>query len=453
MVTLLLVMLFGINDIALASGKQEGKTVPEKAGESSLATETITFWHPLEGDIVTKSWEALAEKFEKANPGIKVNLQFPAQGSEYGEKIFLSLAGETAPDILRLPSRDRFKMQFSGEKVIVLLNELSSNFEKELNMDDLFPVHRDYNRVNGKWIGFPMWLLVHGLAYNKDLFKESGLDRPPKNWKEVVEFGKKLTRDTNNDGKIDTWGLAPPIGGNPFTGIRWHNYMYSRGLEPYNVDYTKSLYNQPGAVEILQLWVDMYRTHKVINPNIDVSAIGKTYNYFNEGNVGMIVCMSTVGVSTRPFDWDVAEYPGFDGVSPTVRMDAHTLTIFEQSKHKQAAYKFMKFFSETDNYAQVIVNLGNLPSKRSALDHPAWIKHLEGSPYLKAFDRTIRSYTLHPQPMYPAAAEVRPVLANSLQQAVKGLLTPKQALDEATTKVDAILQEARQKGWWKETVW
>lgn len=419
------------------------------------AQEKITFWYPVTSESVTKAWHQIAEDFHQAHPDIQVNVQFPTHGSEYGEKIFMNLAAGTAPDILRLPTRDRLKMQFSGQKVIMLLDELSPNFEEELGLSDVLPMLHEYHTVNGRWIGFPLWVLAHGLAYNRDLFRQSGLNayRAPGTWEEVVEFGKKLTRDADGDGKIDTWGFAPPVGESPYTAIRWHAYMYSRGLEAFNEDYTKCLYNQPEAVEILQLWVDMYRKYKIVNPNIDVSALGKTYTYFNEGRAGIALGYVTVGATPKAFDWYAGVYPGFEGVRPSTRMDAHTLSIFEQSEHKEAAYEFMKFIAQTDNYAKVISEMWFLPSKISVLDHPLWIEHVEKAPFLRVFERILLGYKLHEQPMIPVASDVRPVVAEVLQKAVRGMVTPKEALDDAAERVDRILKEAREKGRWLKPVW
>jgi arabinogalactan oligomer/maltooligosaccharide transport system permease protein len=47
-----------------------------------------------------------------------------------------------------------------------------------------------------------------GLVWNKRLFREAGLTRPPQTLGELAEFGMKLTRDFNGDGVIDQYGLV-----------------------------------------------------------------------------------------------------------------------------------------------------------------------------------------------------------------------------------------------------
>ena len=66
----------------------------------------------------------------------------------------------------------------------------------------------DYYSVEGVIYGFPLQLKVGCLAYNKDIFDKEGLPYPPPDWTwdEYYETAKKLTKDTDGDGRVDQWG-------------------------------------------------------------------------------------------------------------------------------------------------------------------------------------------------------------------------------------------------------
>jgi ABC-type glycerol-3-phosphate transport system substrate-binding protein len=61
------------------------------------------------------------------------------------------------------------------------------------------------------------------------LFREVGLERPPETLSELLEYGKKLTRDLNGDGKVDQWGLVwnynEPFWYVPFFGGMGERYL------------------------------------------------------------------------------------------------------------------------------------------------------------------------------------------------------------------------------------
>lgn len=68
-----------------------------------------------------------------------------------------------------------------------------------------------YAFVTGSPIGIDMMQYV---AYNKGIFKSAGLPDPYElytkrqwTWKTFTDLAKKLTKDTDGDGKIDRWGL------------------------------------------------------------------------------------------------------------------------------------------------------------------------------------------------------------------------------------------------------
>ena len=52
------------------------------------------------------------------------------------------------------------------------------------------------SQTGGKTWGIPFQRSTIVLYYNKEAFKEAGLDpnRPPANWKEMAEYAQKLTK-------------------------------------------------------------------------------------------------------------------------------------------------------------------------------------------------------------------------------------------------------------------
>ncbi len=84
--------------------------------------------------------------------------------------------------------------------------------------------------LKDKRLGLPLGWHSRLCAYNKEMFRQVGLDpeRPPQTLDEVVSYAQKLTRDLDGDGKIDVWGLGIYIGPSratleiTFSPLIWH---------------------------------------------------------------------------------------------------------------------------------------------------------------------------------------------------------------------------------------
>lgn len=143
------------------------------------------------------------KEFDANHPEIAYAFQ-PIPGN-YTEKMQLMLGTGKAPDLFWLKG-DTAPAYMSFD-VLEPLNpyvQEDSGFE----MDDIFPVFKKAFEHNGNYYGFAKDFNTYVLFYNKKLFKEAGIVEPPKDWKELYAFSKKLTKDADGDGKKDQFGFA-----------------------------------------------------------------------------------------------------------------------------------------------------------------------------------------------------------------------------------------------------
>ena len=80
-------------------------------------------------------------------------------------------------------------------------------------MDDFFPAFMLNSTGGGKVWSIPFQRSTPVMYYNKEAFKEVGLDpnKPPQTWAELVAAAKKLTKQEG--GRTTRWGLAIPSSG------------------------------------------------------------------------------------------------------------------------------------------------------------------------------------------------------------------------------------------------
>ena len=162
---------------------------------SAQARAAISFFYPVAvGGPTSKLVDTFAAGFEKDNPGIKVN---PIYAGTYQETIVKALTAHksgTPPVTSVLLSTDMFTL--IDEDAIVPVDDFVKTAEDRQWLAGFFPAFMQNSQTGGKTWGIPFQRSTIVLYWNKDLFKEAGLDpeKPPRNWQEQLEFAQKLTK-------------------------------------------------------------------------------------------------------------------------------------------------------------------------------------------------------------------------------------------------------------------
>src|SRR5678815_5555186 len=240
---------------ALASSAVASPAIAQGATE-------VSFFYPIAvGGPITKIIDGYAADFERANPSIKVK---PIYSGTYQESITKALTAHksgTPPVTSVLLSTDMFTL--IDEEAIVPIDPFVKTDDDKKWMASFFPAFMANSRTGGKTWGVPFQRSTIVLYWNKDAFKEAGLDpeKGPANWDQMVEYAKKLTK-TDTSGNVTQWGVKIPSSGFPywlFQGLTTPNdvlLMNDAGTETY--------FDKPAVIEALQYWVDLSAKHKVM---------------------------------------------------------------------------------------------------------------------------------------------------------------------------------------------
>ncbi|MBK9735068.1 MAG: ABC transporter substrate-binding protein [Saprospiraceae bacterium] len=147
--------------------------------------------------------DSLLSTFTKKYPDSKV--KFELIPGNYSEKIQLMLGTHSAPQIFYI--KDWLAPSYLRYDVLQPLDDFilqDTTFDK----NDFYPQFLEAFTKNGKLYGIPKDFGPFVLFYNEEMFREAGITEPPKDWKELEDYCRKLTKDTNGDGKIDQYGLV-----------------------------------------------------------------------------------------------------------------------------------------------------------------------------------------------------------------------------------------------------
>ena len=409
-------------------------------GRAIAQTTEISFYYPVAvGGPVTKIVDGLAADFEKENAGIKVK---PIYAGTYQESIVKALtavkSGEP-PQTSVLLSTDMFTL--IDEDAILPWDELIKTADDRAWLKSFFPAFMLNSQTGGKTWGIPFQRSTIVLYWNKDLFKEAGLDpeRPPANWNEMVEFAKKLTK-RDASGHVTQWGVQVPSSGFPYW--LFQGFTTQNDVLLMNEAGTQVSYDKPAVIEALQYWVDLGQKHKVMQPGI--VEWGTTPKDFFEKKMAMM--WTTTGNLTNvrtnaKFPFGVAMLPaGKRRGSPT---GGGNFYLFKKSTPAQqaAVLRFVKWITSPRRAAEWGIDTGYVAVRPDAWETPEMKKYVAGFPFA-AVARDQLQYAVAELSTHENQ-RVTKALNDGLQAALTGAKTPAQAMKDAQAEADRILRSYR----------
>jgi sn-glycerol 3-phosphate transport system substrate-binding protein len=397
----------------------------------------VSFYYPVAvGGPITKIIDGLAADFEKENPGIKLKPIYSGSYQESITKALTAMKSGDPPVTSILLSTDMFTL--IDEDAIVPFDDLIKTPEDQAWFKSFYPAFMENSQTGGKTWGIPFQRSTIVLYYNKEAFKEAGLDpnRAPANWKEQVEYAQKLTK-RDASGKVTQWGIQIPSSGFPYW--LFQALAIEAGTNLMNSAGTQTYYDRPEVIEGLTYWVDLVNKYKV-HPE-GIVEWGTTPKDFFEKKVAMM--WTTTGNLTNvrtnaKFDFGVAMLPaGKQRGSPT---GGGNFYLFKKSTpvQREAAFKFIKWATSPQRAAQWGIDTGYVAVRADAWDTPTMKQYVAGFP-AAAVARDQLPYAKAELSTHDNQ-RVTKALNDGLQAALTGTKTPEQAMKDAQRESERLLR-------------
>lgn len=349
----------------------------------TYAKENIVFWHAMTGEG-QKALEKIVDDYNKSQDEVVVDAIF--QGS-YEESIvkFKAVSGtKEVPDLVQMNDVSTSFMYRSG--AVVPMYEFIKE-DKNFDESKLEDVLLNYYRINGKLYSMPFNSSTAILVYNKDAFREVGLDpeKAPKSYKEIEEYSRKLVK-TNKNGVVDRYGFS-------IISYAWFieqllandNSLYvdeengRNGKLPTKVVYGKQL-------PVILDWMRRMNTEKL------ATNYGREWNTtrsaFNSGKVAMFLDSSagiTGVIKNSNFEVGTAFIPNESGEFNGSIIGGASLWITKsENKAKQkAAWDFVKYATSKDVQAFWSSKTGYFPVNKESYNTDLMKATMEKMPQFK----------------------------------------------------------------------
>jgi multiple sugar transport system substrate-binding protein len=321
-------------------------------GSSTKSNEPqqITVWAMgAEGEKLS----TLADQFTKQNPNITVKVT-PITWDVAHQKLISSVAGRQTPDVSQLGTT------WMGEFAkLGALDQVPGSFSK----DAFFEGAWNTNVVDGKTVGVPWYVETRLLYYRTDLAAKAGAKMPPTTWPELREAATKIKKVTGK------YGLALP----PNTGGQWQEFMpfvWQDGGDVADASGNPTL-DSPQVVEALKeyTWYHQQGLSPKSVPKgfaIEQGFAAGDYGMFFSGPWHMQILKDNAPKIAGK--WKVAHVPTKQ--SATSFVGGANLVVFNGSKHKDAAWKFVQYATNPDTQALWYKTVADLPSTKAGWERP-----------------------------------------------------------------------------------
>ena len=199
------------------------------------------------------------EEFQKLHPKIKIKYRVGTLKNDYPEWLSGKIIEGKEPDVFVVQEGD-----FNTFASIGIMKDLGPLISKDKNFD----IHRMYDnairsgQLDGIQYALPREVEPTLMFVNKTLLEKENIEMPKNDWtwEDFYEICKRVTKDTDGDGKIDQFGTVD------FT---WEDGVYTNGQQLFTKDGKRALFTQPEVLKAIQFVKEINALNQNMKVTID----------------------------------------------------------------------------------------------------------------------------------------------------------------------------------------
>ncbi|WP_141336576.1 MULTISPECIES: ABC transporter substrate-binding protein [unclassified Paenibacillus] len=435
-----LILLVGLLLLTACSSNKTNSTETSSSVTQTPATpsavEEISFWSWSPEDSV---WQELIKAFNDKYPNIKVNyVRTPS--ADYEKKIQVAIQGGEVPDVMAFQNGPMIKNYSPILEPLAPLAEQSLGKDWEKNFK---PTPLESAKKN-EYKTIPTGVAVTPfLSYDVDLFNKVGA-KPPKTYEELKQAVKKF-----EDAKLP--GIIPRLGfaGGKSATVTDLFYTLVNQIAPgklYEADAGKVKFTDPEFIQATQAFKQFYTDHLFQDGNLTTKYDPDLRDmYEQKRQLPMILVGAWImtdvankdGLHIGDRTFGLIPVPTIDGGKTSVLINGDVpLGISKDSKHKDAAWKFVEFMATGEYQTILSKSLQFLPVKEGlSMDTSRLTTDIEK----QSVDVILNSLTNDVGGIrFLDNASIEQALFKNLQQVATGAVSPEQAMAEVQKASEAV---------------
>jgi ABC-type glycerol-3-phosphate transport system substrate-binding protein len=380
----------------------------------------------------------LINAFKEENPTIEVEIQLVPFGQLFQTIEVRLAAGDGTPDVFIVDGPNN--ASYAARGYLLALDDYYTDEE----MNDWFKASIEEGSYNGKFYSVPYGTSSAGIFYNKAIFEEYGIPFPSESiderltWEEIAEIAKKLTKDTNNDGIPDVWGLVIEQIDRPYLLFP---LMQSLGAQVLSDDgfVSQGYITSQEFVQGATFYWKLFNEWKVSPQGVSDSAIAR--EYFGTGKAAMMLGneWNLRRLAQYPgVDYGLTPFPYFEGGVAVTPTGSWHVGINSKTKKLDAALKFTKFITGRDAVVTWHLLNGIAPARYDVYEA---LPEVFGNAMWQLFFNEMEN-TAVPRPVTPGYSQYELMLREAFNSIHYGA-DPKKTLEDAAIRIDRELRRYR----------
>ncbi|WP_405453090.1 ABC transporter substrate-binding protein [Streptomyces erythrochromogenes] len=358
--------------LATATGCGGGSA--DGAGSDSAPGE-LTYWASNQGADIAADQAALGpelKKFEERT-GIKVKLEV-IPWSDLLNRILAATASGQGPDVLNIGNTWSASLQATG----ALLPWNAENFEAIGGRDRFVEsAIGSAGAADQDPAAVPLYSMAYALYYNKKMFQEAGIEKPPATWDELVETGRRIS----GGGASGKWALGAE-GANLANNIH-QVFVLSRQHGGSFFDAAgRPTFDTPANVAAVKQYVDLMAEARIVAPGNAEYDKNQSLQDFAGGRTAMVLWQSAASSfkahGMKEGDWGTAPVPVPAGAAPGTAAGVNSMVaginmaVFKNTDNRAGALKFVGFMTSDEEQKILNRTYGSIPPVKAAQSDPAF---------------------------------------------------------------------------------
>lgn len=420
-------VIIAITIVVFASGHSTPRKYPER--------KIVRFWHRWQGDW-EKQVQKIVDSFNQSQDKYEV-VAVSVPGSGADAKFILGVIGGDPPDLMSMGSGAVPNMAANG--FLTPLETLMTPDEKVRFFKDSYPAIRDIGMYRGSCYGVTIGADLMALYVNVKQLREAGLDpdKFPKTLEELQDWGLKLNQ-YDSKGNLKRLGFL-------LSDINYVSHYFGGG---FNVlPGGKLELNTPQNLRALEAIVNYRKKlgfENVLRFQAGLNDIEGAASWaFMHGDLSITYDGQWRVEELRKFKPEL-EYrvypippPKVGGTPLGALVGGNYMIVPISAKQKSGAWEFLKYWCGLDNpdRAATFYNMGGwLPYSPAVAKSPTFQKWLKGDSQFQAFLDILASPNCKAPPPIANLQFLTDLINRAEDQATRGALSPKQALEELEHK-------------------